>query len=298
MNRRNFVKKTALGSIAVTTAPAFGFSANNRLSSSDIKVGMMWGTINLGDSIREKFELSKKAGLDGIEVSSHLDRKEVLKACEATKLKIPSVCGSKHWDLPLSSPDAAIRRKGRDALKVTLEDASTYGADTILLVPGVVDETTSYEECWYRSIEEIKKVIPLAEQLNVTIAIENVWNNFLLSPIEARYYLDQFSSPYVKFYFDCGNILMYGWPEQWINILGQRIAKVHIKEFSREKADNEGRWAGFEVALREGDVNWAAVMKAIDNIGYKDWMTLEQRGADSLEGMKTLVRKTRKILRS
>ncbi|MBS3771051.1 MAG: sugar phosphate isomerase/epimerase family protein [Bacteroidales bacterium] len=298
MNRRNFVKKTALGSIAVTTAPAVGFAANNRLSSRDIKVGMMWGTINVGDSIREKFELSKKAELDGIEVSSHLDRKEVLKACEATKLKIPSVCGSKHWDLPLSSPDAAIRRKGRDALKVTLEDASTYGADTILLVPGVVDETTSYEECWYRTIEEIKKVIPLAEKLNVTIAIENVWNNFLLSPIEARYYLDQFSSPYVKFYFDCGNILMYGWPEQWINILGQRIAKVHIKEFSREKADNEGRWAGFEVALREGDVNWAAVMKALDNIGYKDWMTLEQGGADSLEGMKTLVRKTREILRN
>ena len=178
----------------------------------------------------------------------------------------------------------------------SLEDASTYGADTVLLVPGIVDEKTSYNDCWYRTIEEIKKVLPLAEKLNVTIAIENVWNNFLISPVEANYYLDQFSSPYVKFYFDCGNILFYGWPEQWINILGRRIAKVHIKEFSRKKASKKGKWAGFDVSLREGDVNWPAVMKALDNIEYQDWMTLEQGGGDSLDGLKDLAGRARKIM--
>ncbi|MFP4620387.1 MAG: sugar phosphate isomerase/epimerase family protein [Bacteroidales bacterium] len=123
----------------------------------------------------------------------------------------------------------------------------------------------------------------------------------LLSPIEAKYYLDQFQNPYVKFYFDCGNVLIYGWPEQWINILERHITRVHIKEFSREKANNEGKWAGFDVKLGEGDVNWAAVMKALDNIGYRDWVTLEQVGpdkADSLENMKSLVTKTKKILDS
>jgi hexulose-6-phosphate isomerase len=300
MNRREFARKAVMSSALLATAPRFGLSGSGIGSASErnFKIGIMYATIGAGESISEKFQLCKEAGFNGVEVMSHMNREEVLKARDNTGLDIPSVCGSKHWSLPLSSPDAETRQKGRDALKVALEDAKAYGADTVLLVPGKVNSSVGYDDCWYRSIEEIKKVLPLAEQLNVTIAIENVWNNFILSPMEAVYYLDEFSSPYVKFYFDCGNILRYGWPEQWIKILDRRIAKVHIKEFSRELANNKGNSAGFNVQLREGDVNWPAVMDALDQVGYNGWVTLEQRGGDNLDGLKDLVNRTRKILNS
>jgi L-ribulose-5-phosphate 3-epimerase len=203
-------------------------------------------------------------------------------------LSIPSVCGSLHGKLPLSHPDPKIREEGLAGLRVTLEDAKAYGADTILLVPGRVSDTVSYDDCWKRSVEEINKVIPLAEKLNVKIAIENVWNNFLLSPMEAANYVDQFKTPIVGFYFDCGNILVYGWPEQWIRILGNRIVKVHIKEFSRKIADKQGKSAGFGVKLLEGDVDWSAVMKAFDDIGYSGWTTIEQPGGNTPEGLRDL----------
>jgi len=300
MNRREFAKKAVMSSALLATAPRFGLSNSHIGSASEknFKIGIMYATIGAGESISEKFQLSKEAGFNGVEVMSHMNREEVLKARDDTGLDIPSVCGSKHWSLPLSSPDKATRQKGREALKVALEDAKAYGADTVLLVPGKVNGSVSYDNCWYRSIEEIKKVLPLAEQLNVTIAIENVWNNFILSPMEAVYYLDEFSSPYVKFYMDCGNILRYGWPEQWIKILDRRIAKVHFKEFSRELANKKGNSAGFNVQLREGDVNWPAVMDALDQVGYTGWVTLEQRGGDNLEGLKDLVNRTKKIISS
>lgn len=258
----------------------------------------MWGSNGVGKTITGKFLSAKTAGFDGIEPMSHLDRTEVLKARDLTGLAIPSVCGAMHWKYLLSDPDPGVREKGIEALKVSVEDAAEYGADTVLLVPGRVNETVSYDECWSRSVEAIKKVIPVAEKLNVKIAIENVWNNFLLSPMEAANYVDQFSSPAVGFYFDCGNILAYGWPEQWIRILGKRIAKVHIKEYSRKIADTQGKSAGFKVNLREGDVNWHEVMKALDEIGYNGWTTIEQPGGNTPEGLKDLCDRLVQIIAS
>jgi L-ribulose-5-phosphate 3-epimerase len=110
------------------------------------------------------------------------------------------------------------------------------------------------------------------------------------------HYLDQFRSPFVKFYFDCGNILVYGWPEQWINILGKRIARIHIKEFSNKLANSKGKWEGFNVKLGDGDVNWPAVMRSLDNIGYNGWLILEQGGGDSPEGLRDLVERAKKIV--
>jgi hexulose-6-phosphate isomerase len=136
----------------------------------------------------------------------------------------------------------------------------------------------------------------VAEKLKVRICIENVWNNFLLSPLEACRYVDQFNSPYAGFYFDCGNILMYGWPEQWIRILGQRIGRIHIKEFSRKKADAEGRGKGFDVSLTDGDVNWAAVMSAVRKSYQGQWLTTEQGGAGTPEGLQDLSKRFDKIL--
>ena len=299
MNRREFSKKTVLASAALSAVPVTGFSRiMNPSGGGNLKKGIMWGSIAFGETIMDKFRAAKAAGFDGVEPMSLLNRDEVLRARDATGLAIPSVCGALHWKYLLSDPDPKVRREGVDALKTTIEDARYYGADTVLLVPGRVTESVSYDECWKRSTEEIKKVLPLAQELNVIIAIENVWNNFLLSPLEASYYVDQFYSPLVKFYFDCGNILTYGWPEQWIRILGQRIAKVHIKEYSRKIADEKGKSAGFRVNLREGDVNWSEVIKALGEIDYTGWTTIEQPGGDTPAGLKDLCDRLQLIYQS
>lgn len=274
--------------MAVTAASVPGFSEFVTPPARNLKKGIMWGSNGVGKTITEKFQSAKAAGFDGIEAMSHLDRAEVLRARDLTGIAVPSVCGALHWKFLLSDPDPKVRADGVEALKVSIEDAKAFGADTVLLVPGRVTDNVAYDECWKRSAEEIKKVIPMAEKLNVRIAIENVWNNFLLSPLDAANYVDQFKSPIIGFYFDCGNILAYGYPEQWIRILGKRIAKVHIKEYSRKIADSTGRSAGFKVNLREGDVNWNAVMKALDDIGYTGWTTIEQPGGDTPEGLKDL----------
>jgi L-ribulose-5-phosphate 3-epimerase len=288
MNRRQFSKSALVASAFISSASMPGISGILYPSVRSLKKGIMWGGIGVGKTIMEKFQAAKDAGFDGVEPMSHLDRKEVLAARDATGLAIPSVCGELHWKYLLSDPDPKIRELGVEALKVTLEDASIYGADTILLVPGKVTDTVTYDQCWNRCIEEIRKVIPLAEKLKVKIALENVWNNFLISPMEAASYVDLFKSPYVGFYFDCGNIMAYGWPEQWIKILGNRLAKVHIKDYSRKIADKQGKGAGFGVKLLEGDVNWQAVMKSLDDIGYHGWTTVEMPGGDTKEGLKDL----------
>ncbi|TVR74149.1 MAG: sugar phosphate isomerase/epimerase [Marinilabiliales bacterium] len=296
MNRREFTRKSALASVLLCAMPLPGIASPG--SSRAIRKGIMWATIGVGETVAAKFEAVKEAGFEGVEVMSHMDRDEVLAAAGRTGLKIPSVCNALHWEYPLSHPDPAVREKGVDALVHSLEDAAAFGADTVLLVPGRVSAEVTYDQCWERSVPAIRKALPVAERLRVNIAIENVWNNFLLSPLEAARYVDQFGSPFVRFYLDCGNILLYGWPEQWIRILGSRIAKVHIKEFSMHLANTEGRGAGFRAPLLEGDVNWPGVMKALDEIGYTGWAITEQSGGDTPEGLADLVSRLEKILKS
>ena len=145
----------------------------------------------------------------------------------------------------------------------------------MLLVPGTVNEKVPYDEAYRRSQEEIKKALPTAEELGVKIAIENVWNNFLLSPLEMARYVDEFKSPMVGCHFDIGNVLRYGWPEQWITVLGKRILKLHIKEYSREKMNSQGLHAGFNVQYLEGDNNWSKIMRALDETSYSGWAIAE-----------------------
>ena len=298
MNRREFTGKTLMASALLSTAPLEGFSTIISPAERTLKKGIMWGSIGFGNTIMEKFQAAKDAGFDGVEVMSHLNRDEVLKARDATGLVIPSVCGEMHWKFLLSDPDPAVRAQGVEALKLSIEDANVYGADTVLIVPGRVTESVTYDECWTRSVEELKKALPLAIDLKIRIAIENVWNNFLISPMEAATYVDQFRTTFLGFYFDCGNILVYGWPEQWIKILNKRIAKVHIKEFSNKIAATQGKSAGFKVNLQEGDVNWTKVMAALDNIGYGGWTTIEQPGGNTQEGLKDLCTRLGNIQRS
>lgn len=222
-------------------------------------------------TLSEQFNMLKDAGFDGVEPESGLNREDVRRAMTESGLEIPGVVVSTHWESPLSSSDTEIREAGLNGVKTALHDAHEYNASTILLVPGVVNENVSYDEAYQRSQEEIRKVIPLAEELDVTIAIENVWNQFLLSPLEAARYIDELNSPKVKWYLDIGNIMNVGYPEQWVRILGDRIAMLHIKEFSRQKRDDEGLWRGFDVNLLEGDNNWPEIMEALEEIGYRGY---------------------------
>lgn len=298
MNRRQFTKTAAMSAAFISAVPVTGTSVFGSFPARAHKKAMMWGGIGVGSTIMEKFQAAKQAGFDGVEVDSHLNRAEVKQAAAATGLIVPSVCNSQHWKYLMSSPDPQVREQGVAAMKLALEDAAEFGADTVLLVPGRVNESVRYDECWDRSVAEIRKLVPLAEKLKVKIAIENVWNNFLLSPLEMARYVDQFQSEYVGAYFDCGNILTYGWPEQWIRILGKRIAKIHIKEYSRKIADEKGKSAGFNVQLRDGDVNWPEVMKAIDETAYQGWLTIEMGGGNTPEGLKDLCDRLKLIIES
>ena len=290
--RRDFLKRSSAAAIALAAGPGVLAAETKR----PIKRAIMWATVGVKGSVLEKMKAIKAAGFDGTEMMSHMDADEVLRARDETGLEIPSVCGAHHWSKPLSDPDPKVRDEGLAALKQTLREAKRYGASSVLLVPAEVKKEVSYDEAYTRSQAEIRKAVPLAEKLGVKITIENVWNNFLLSPLEAARYVDEFKSPAVGWHFDVGNIIHYGWPEQWIRVLGQRIQKFHIKEFSRKKADQQGSGAGFAVPLLEGDNNWPAIMKAVDEIGYHGWAITEQSGGDTPEGLKDLCQRLEKIL--
>jgi len=285
MKRDSFLKL----SVATIAGLSGGFSLSGRQDvrtrrpfkksnfTDTLKKGYMLDTFPSGDefSLMEKCAMLKAAGFDAVEPPSGLGREEMLAAAKEHSLEIPSVVVSTHWSSPLSSPDASVREVGRKGVETALYDAKAYGASVILLVPGVVNEDVSYKEVYDRSRAEIAKLLPLAEELEIVIGIENVWNQFLLSPLEAARYVDDFKSEWVGWYFDIGNIMNFGWPEQWIDILGDRIVMVHLKEFSRKKRDQEGLWDGFRVHYTEGDNNWETIMASLKNTGYQGYAIAE-----------------------
>jgi len=301
MLRREFLE-TGAAALALATLTPFGlFSAPAQPAAlasppRKLKKGIMWATVSVPGSVLEKMKAIKEAGFEGVEMNSHMDQEEVVCARDQTGLVIPSVCGTHHWNKPLSDPDPKVRAQGLDALQQTLRDAKRYGASSVLLVPAVVTKQVSYAEAWTRSRAEIRKAIPLASKLGVRIAIENVGNQFLLSPLEAARYVDEFKSPFVGWHFDVGNNFSNGgWPEQWIRILGKRIQKLHIKEFTRRQR-NEPRPKPAPVRLLEGDNDWPAVMKALDEIGYSGWAITEQPGGDTPAGLTDLAQRLERIL--
>ena len=284
MNRRNFVKAGA-GLAALLTSMPVSSPATAASGKRTLHKAIMYETVGLKGSVMEKFQAVKAAGFEGIEPMSHMNQQEVLAAFKETGLKPASVCCSTHWKKPLSDPDPAVRAEGIKGMQQALNDAKAYGATSVLLVPAVVNQKVPYNDAYSRSQEEIRKLIPLATELNVRIAIENVWNHFIMTPLEAARYVDEFQSPAIGWHFDVGNIIAFGWPEQWIRILNKRIAKLHIKEFSRKKMNTEGLPKGFDVDFLEGDDDWPVVMKALDDIGYNGWGIAEQPGGDTLEGL-------------
>jgi hexulose-6-phosphate isomerase len=228
-----------------------------------------------------------------------MNREEVLAAFKETGLKAASVCCHTHWEKPLSAPDEATRKIGFDGLVQSLNDARAYGASSVLLVPGVVRNGVTYQQCFQRSILEIKKAIPVARDAGVKIAIENVGNNFIMSPEQAIEYLDAINSKWVGWHFDIGNAGRIGPAERWINLLGKRIVKIHVKDFSA-KPTVPGAKPAARPKLLAGDTNWPAVMKALDNAGYSGWGISEQPGeqASDLESARDLAQRMDKIFDS
>ncbi|OHR70668.1 xylulose 5-phosphate 3-epimerase [Bacillus sp. HMSC76G11] len=236
-----------------------------------------------GTPLEKVFEYSSNAGFDAVELNVYeedglgltldttiQEAELIAKQAEQHGLKLLSLSTALLWKAPLSSLDVTVREHGRKIVKKQLELASVMGIDTILVVPGLVNAETSYEVCYELSQNEIRKLSADAEIKEVNIGIENVWNHFLLSPLEMARYIDEINSDYVGAYFDVGNVLQFGYPEQWIRILKDRIRKVHVKDFSKKV----GNITGF-VPLLSGDVNWTSVMEALHEIGYHDVITAE-----------------------
>ncbi len=268
LTRRAFLQFSAAACAATTLAPALVPAAESAAKKRPLRKAIMYATIGFKGSVLEKFQAIKAAGFDGVEPMSHMNVDEVLKALEATGLKAASVCCATHWDKPLSDPNPAVREAGLNGLNQALREAKRYGATAVLLVPGVVKAPVTYDECWQRSIAEIRKALPLAAELGVKIAIENVWNNFITRPEQAAGYVDELNSPWVGWYFDIGNVIKFSPPEQWVPVLGQRIVRLHFKEYSKAK--------GFGVKFFDGDNRWPAIMEAVDRAGYQGWAISEQ----------------------
>jgi L-ribulose-5-phosphate 3-epimerase len=281
LSRRNFISS----SLIVAGA---GLSFAQSTQPQSMKKSVKYGMIGVGSTVRDKFQLIRGCGFEGVEVDSpsNLNLDEVLAARDATGLQIPGVVDSVHWHKTLGDSDANVRAEGRRALETALHDCSKLGGTSVLLVPAVVNQSISYDDAYERSQAEIRKVLPLAAELKVQIAIENVWNNFLLSPLEAARYIDELDNPWVGWHFDVGNVVNYGWPAQWIRILGERILKLDIKEFSRKKRDNQGLWKGFDVEIGdpmggpEDGCDWPAVRQALQDIDYNGWACAEVGGGD------------------
>jgi L-ribulose-5-phosphate 3-epimerase len=271
MNRREFlsVAATAAGSTAA-------LSGATRLPiRKAILISMLPADLPLADGMKA----AKDAGFDELECQTIADPAEaetIKAAAEKAGLRIHSVMNMAHWSFPLNASDPEAVKKGMEGMETSLRNAHFWGADAVLLVPAVVNPKFSYyQDAWTRSQRQIRRLLPLAEELKVVIAIEEVWNKFLVSPTEFARYVDEFNSPWVRAYLDVGNMVFYGYPQDWIRIVGKRIVKLHIKDFRFRKGQTE--W----VPLREGDIDWIEVHQALADIHYQGTATVELNRGDA-----------------
>lgn len=279
MDRRTFLAAGTLAAVACSRS-----SAADETKKPKLKKAVKYGMIGIKGSPTDKLNGIKKLGFQGVEIDSPsgLNLDALVAASKETGIVIHGVIDSVHWRDTLSHPDEKVRDKGLVALRNALKDAQKVGADTCLLVPGVVNKDVTFDQCWERSTAEIKKAIPDAEKAGVKIAIEVVWNNFITKPEQLIKFVDQFESKWVGAYFDVSNMLKYGVPAStWIRQLGKRMLKFDFKGYSIEKAKAaKDDWKGFQVGIGEGSENWPEVLKALAEVGYDGWATAEVAGGD------------------
>jgi L-ribulose-5-phosphate 3-epimerase len=232
-------------------------------------------------SYAQRFRFARDAGFDAIEmqtIAREDEAAEVRDAASAAALRIHSVMNADHWRFPLSSGDRDVVNQSVAGMETSLRNAVRWGADAVLLVPAVVDAATSYRDAWTRSQQVIReRILPLAGELKVTVAVEEVWNKFLLSPLEFARYVDEFESRWLKAYFDVGNVVFYGYPQDWIRALGSRIAKVHLKDFRLDRANGRFAWTN----IGDGDIDWRELRKAFDDVAYRGYFTTEVAAGDA-----------------
>jgi L-ribulose-5-phosphate 3-epimerase len=242
-----------------------------------LKKGVVFNMLPESLSFADRFKMARDVGLDVVQAPTTPDERqaeETKKAADGAGIRIDSVMNMDHWKYPLSSSDAAIVEKSLAGMHTSLKNAKLWGSDAVLLVPAVVNSQTSYREAWSRSQKEVRTLIPLAEELKIVIAIEEVWNKFLLSPLEMASYVSEFRSPWIKVWFDVGNVVLYGYPQDWIRTLGKSIVKVHLKDFKRK--EDGYAW----VNLGDGDVDWMAVRQALADVGYAGSVIAELKNGD------------------
>ncbi len=280
--RRDFLKASVVvgcgaGLAGLTGAPAGATPSVSAESSGKIKKAVLISMLPKQLSYADRFKMARDVGFEAVEAQTVTDphvAEEIKKASDDAKVRIHSVMNMAHWEFPLSSSDPAVVEKSIEGMKTSLHNAKLFGADAVLLVPAVVNPQTSYRDAWTRSQKQIHRLLPLAEELKVVIAVEEVWNKFLLSPLEFARYVDEFKSPWLHAYFDVGNVLLYGYPQDWVRTLEKRIAKVHLKDFKH--LEDGYRW----VNLGEGDLDWPAVRKAFADVGYTGYATTELESGD------------------
>lgn len=239
-------------------------------------------------SIKDSLALAKDAGFEGVELalngtgelsmeSTEKEIKEIKTLADDMGLSLYSLSCGLCWDYRLSDDDKAMREKAKDMIKKQLDTAKILGADTVLVIPGVVnvefsmpEKKVAYNVVYERALEGLNQLKGYAEALKVNIGLENVWNKFLLSPMEMKDFIDKIGSDYVGSYLDIGNTLYCSYPEDWVRILGKRIKKIHFKDYRLQA----GGLHGF-VDLLAGDVDYPEVVNALNEIGYDDWVSAE-----------------------
>jgi L-ribulose-5-phosphate 3-epimerase len=292
-DRRTFLLAVAAGALFKPARP--GASTVLERQGSQIRKAVLISMLPKELAYAERFDVARDAGFDAIEmqtVSSPEEAAQIREASEKTRLRIHSVMNMDHWRLPLSSSDPDVVQKSVAGMETSLRNAALWGADTVLLVPAVVDPKTSYQDAWQRSQQVIReRLLPLATQLKVVIAVEEVWNKFLLSPLEFARYVDDFNSPWLKAYFDVGNVVFYGYPHDWIRTLGPRIVKIHLKDFQLDRPNNRYAFKN----LGEGDIDWLEVHRALSDIKYAGYVTTEVSGGPA-EYLKDLAGRVDRVL--
>ncbi len=281
MNRRNFLLTGAAALAGAALRPARAQTPVTPLKKA-VNLGMIKGPANA--TLADRFKMARDAGFEGIELNlpdAHWNVEMLLDAKSQSGLEIAGIICTPHWSFPLSDPDPTKRERTVQGLQLALQQGGELGCKRVLLVPGVVNAQVNYATCWERAVEGIKRCVESAEKARCHIAVENVWNQFIMNPVEAARFVDAVQSPWVGWHFDIGNCVTYGWPEHWPQILGSRLLNLHIKDFSRKKANDEGLRKGFGVELGEGDVNWPAVMAAVRATGYSGYAIAEVPGGDA-----------------
>lgn len=274
MQRRPF-----LGALGTSVAMATGASAG---TSGGIKKAVVYSMLPNNLPPADRFKLARDCGFDGIEMPPmpEAECEGLRRSAENVGVRLHSVIYG-GWNPPLTHPDAAKRAQSVQLATQALRSARLLGADCILLVPGVVNAETPYASAYEWAREGVKQLIPVAQKEKIPILIEEVWNNFLLSPLEFNQFVDSFKSRWVQAYFDVGNVTPFGWPEDWIRTLGSRIKKVHLKDFKGGPGLFGAVGSGTFVNLRDGSIKWPEVRKAFAEIHYDGWMTCELRGGDA-----------------